>query len=105
MHIPVVTTSNLRQLASVARYHHEWWNGQGYPEGLEGEHIPLEARIISLCDAVESMTSERPYQKAKSLTAIIRKVQRCAGSQFDPKIAELFVRLIQQDSGLIRTVG
>jgi HD-GYP domain-containing protein (c-di-GMP phosphodiesterase class II) len=75
------------------RSHHERWDGNGYPDGLQGEAIPLEARILAVCDAVEAMASDRPYQQAKSVSEIIAEVKRCAGTQFDPTVVAVFVRL------------
>lgn len=85
----------LEPLAPFVLYHHEWFNGQGYPHGLEGTEIPLEARILSLADAVEAMASDRPYKKAMSPPAIRDEVKRCAGTQFDPVVANAFARVIE----------
>ena len=84
----------LEPLVPFVLHHHEWFNGQGYPHGLAGEDISLEARILSLADAVEAMASDRPYKKAMSPTAIRDEVKRCAGSQFDPVVAHAFTRVI-----------
>lgn len=85
----------LEPLAPFVLYHHEWFNGQGYPYGLAGEEIPLEARILSLADAVEAMASDRPYKQAMSPSEIRDEVQRCAGNQFDPVVAHAFARVIE----------
>ncbi len=87
----------LRPLAPFVRSHHERWDGTGYPDGLQGETIPLEARILAVCDAVEAMASDRPYQQAKSVAEIIAELQRCAGTQFDPVVVNVFVRLAAQE--------
>jgi diguanylate cyclase (GGDEF)-like protein/putative nucleotidyltransferase with HDIG domain len=87
----------LRHLAHVVRHHHERWDGKGYPSGLAGEEIPLESRILNLCDAVEAMASDRPYHKGLSVHAIIAEITRCAGTQFDPTVAAVFVRLAQRE--------
>ena len=84
------TSQGLRHLAPFLRYHHERWDGTGYPYGLTGEQIPLEARILAICDAVETMASDRPYRRAMSLDEILAEIERCAGTQFDPKVAETF---------------
>ncbi len=91
------TSRALRHLAPFVRGHHERWDGHGYPDGLRGSDIPLEARILAVCDAVEAMASDRPYQRGKSLPEVIAEVQRCAGSHFDPVVAETFVRLATRD--------
>ena len=82
----------LRELAPFVRHHHERWDGTGYPSNLRGEEIPLEARIIGLCDAVHSMSMTRPYQGARPADQIIREVERCAGSQFDLALVAVFRR-------------
>ena len=87
----------LRHLAPFVRSHHERWDGRGYPDGLAGEEIPLEARILSVCDFVEAMASDRPYSRGKSVSEIIAEVKRCAGSHFDPQVAEVFVRIAERE--------
>jgi putative nucleotidyltransferase with HDIG domain len=89
-------TEGLKHLAPFVRHHHERWDGGGYPLGLAGEQIPLEARILNVCDSVESMASDRPYHRGMSVDEITAEVQRCAGSQFDPMVAEVFERLVQK---------
>jgi HD-GYP domain-containing protein (c-di-GMP phosphodiesterase class II) len=91
------TSQGLRHLAPFLRYHHERWDGTGYPDGLTGEQIPLEARILAICDAVETMASDRPYRRAMSLDEILAEIERCAATQFDPKVAETFIRILEQD--------
>jgi putative nucleotidyltransferase with HDIG domain len=86
----------LKDLAPFVRHHHEHWDGRGYPLGLAGEEIPLEARILNLCDSVETMASDRPYHRGMSTQAIIEEIQRCQGTQFDPSLADILVKLIQQ---------
>ena len=74
-------------LAPIAKYilhHHEWWNGQGYPIGLNGSEIPLECRIVAIADAYDAMTSNRPYRQAMEHDQAIAELKRCAGKQFDP---------------------
>ena len=72
-------------------YHHERWDGAGYPTGRAGEEIPLEARLLAVADAYDAMTSPRPYRRAVSAFLALEEIERCAGSQFDPSIATLFV--------------
>jgi diguanylate cyclase (GGDEF)-like protein/PAS domain S-box-containing protein len=81
-------------LAEYVLYHHEWWDGGGYPQGLKGEEIPLQARIIAVADAYEAMTSMRPYQKAKTADEAKAELLRCAGGQFDPEIVSIFVNQV-----------
>ncbi len=90
------TCQSLRHLAPIVKHHHEWWNGHGYPNRLQGEAIPLESRILAVCDAVEAMASDRPYSRARSLDEIIVELRRCAGAQFDPNIVEKFVRVTER---------
>ena len=87
---------DLKDVAKYVRHHHERWDGLGYPEGIGGETIPLVSRILSVADALEAMTSDRPYRKRVSLTAALREIENNAGSQFDPKIAEIAVRSIKK---------
>ncbi|RME47848.1 MAG: HD-GYP domain-containing protein, partial [Chloroflexi bacterium] len=90
------TCRGLRHLAPFVRHHHEWWNGRGYPDGLKGEEIPIEARILAVCDAVEAMASDRPYHRAMALDEILAELQRCSGTQFDPVIVEAFIKVVEQ---------
>jgi len=88
---------SLRDITPYVKYHHEWFDGHGYPEGLVGEEIPLEARIIALCDAVEAMASDRPYHQGMSVSKIVAELRRGADSQFDPRVVEAFVRVAQRE--------
>jgi len=78
-------------VAKLILAHHEHWDGGGYPEGLKGEDIPYLARIISIIDAYDVMTHDRPYSKAVSKEEALAEIKRCAGTQFDPKLAEIFL--------------
>jgi putative nucleotidyltransferase with HDIG domain len=71
------------------RHHHERWDGQGYPSGLVGDEIPLGARIILISDTIDAMTTDRPYRKRLSLEVVIAELQKCKGTQFDPKVADV----------------
>ncbi len=87
------------ELTSIAEYimsHHERWDGSGYPQGISGEDIPLLSRIVSITDAYDAMTNERPYRKAVSREEAAREILSNAGTQFDPKVAKLFVRLLSR---------
>ncbi len=74
-----------------ALYHHEWWNGEGYPFGISREHIPLVARITSICDAYDAIISDRVYRKANSHAFARREIEKNAGTQFDPMLTEIFL--------------
>ena len=73
---------------TIVRSCHEQWDGGGYPDGLAGEAIPIEARIICVCDAVNAMTTERPYRAARSVADALAELRSCAGTQFDPRVVE-----------------
>jgi len=80
------------EILAMVRNHHERWDGDGYPDRLSGEGIPLGARILALADAFDAMTSERPYRTAKSMEFAIEEIQRCAGVQFDPEVVVAFFK-------------
>ncbi len=84
------------KLAEYALTHHERWDGTGYPNGLKGEEIPLFSRIISIADAYEAMTADRPYRKSLDSKVAVSELYRCAGSQFDETLVEIFVKEIVQ---------
>jgi putative nucleotidyltransferase with HDIG domain len=92
----LTSTEGLKHLAPFIRHHHERWDGCGYPLGLAGDQIPLESRILNLCDSVESMASDRPYHQGMTTKEIIDEIRRCRGTQFDPAIADIFVKLIER---------
>jgi putative nucleotidyltransferase with HDIG domain len=73
------------------RHHHEKYDGTGYPDGLKGLQIPLEGRIIKICDAVDAMLSDRPYRKALSVPVVEAELRRCSGGEFDPELVELVI--------------
>jgi diguanylate cyclase (GGDEF)-like protein len=81
----------LRPIAPAILHHHERWDGNGYPDGLAGEDIPLEARIVAVADSFSAMTAERPYRKRMSLDQACAELERCAGTQFDPEVVRIFV--------------
>jgi HD-GYP domain-containing protein (c-di-GMP phosphodiesterase class II) len=81
----------LRPAIPAVLYHHERWDGAGYPTGRAGTQIPLEARILAVVDCYDAMTSDRPYRAALPPEQAIEEVDRCAGTQFDPDVAVAFV--------------
>ena len=83
----------LEEVARIVRHHHERWDGMGYPDGLKGEHIPLGARIFSVGDSFDAMTSDRPYRRALLIEAAREEIRRCAGSQFDPAVVTAFLSI------------
>ncbi len=93
----------LRPAVDIAYCHHEWWNGQGYPRGLQGEEIPLSARIFAVVDVWDALRSDRPYRKAWTRKRTIDYIRGLAGKQFDPHIVDIFMEMIEeQDQGLER---
>lgn len=81
-------------LAEFLLYHHERWDGSGYPAGLAKTEIPLQSRIIAVADAYEAMTARRPYQKTRTTEEAKAELKRCAGTQFDPDVVRVFLELI-----------
>jgi len=79
--------------ATIARSHHERWDGSGYPNGLAGEDIPKAATIVAVADAFDAMTSDRPYRAARSVAAAVREIVACSDSHFNPKVVQALVRL------------
>ncbi|WP_281365198.1 HD domain-containing phosphohydrolase [Paenibacillus foliorum] len=87
----------LKMAGVIARSHHEKWDGSGYPQGLRGEEIPLESRIVALADFYDALTHERPYKKAWSSTDAIAEVEKQKGYHFDPQVVDAFLHLIHQN--------
>jgi polar amino acid transport system substrate-binding protein len=89
--------SSVRELAPAVpavKYHHERFDGKGYPDGLSGENIPLEARIISVVDAFDSMVRERPYGYGISKEAALEEIENNSGIQFDPRVVRVMLELV-----------
>jgi HD-GYP domain-containing protein (c-di-GMP phosphodiesterase class II) len=84
----------LEPIRSIVRACHERWDGKGYPDGLVGERIPLEARIVFVCDAFHAMTSDRPYRTALPEREAVRRLRLASGTQFDPAVVAAFVRTL-----------
>ncbi len=85
----------LGEVGRVVRSHHENFDGSGYPDGLAGEEIPIAARVISACDAFNAMTTDRSYKPAMTVSEAIEELERCAGTQFDPRVVEAVVEIVR----------
>ena len=91
--------SGVAQLIDIIpgmKYHHEKWSGGGYPDGLEGEQIPMQARIVAIADTFDAMTTNRPYQKAMELNYVVEKIKSFAGTRFDPRVVDAFVNAVKR---------
>jgi putative nucleotidyltransferase with HDIG domain len=88
----------MRDVGLIVRAHHERWDGGGYPDGLAGEDIPLEARIVSACDTYNAMTTTRPYRTAMSAQDALTELRDCAGGQLDPTVVAHLVGIIEADA-------
>jgi HD-GYP domain-containing protein (c-di-GMP phosphodiesterase class II) len=91
--------SGVAQLIDIVpgmKYHHEKWGGGGYPDGLEGEQIPMQARIVAIADTFDAMTTNRPYQKAMELNYVVDKIKSFAGTRFDPHVVDAFVSAVKR---------
>jgi HD-GYP domain-containing protein (c-di-GMP phosphodiesterase class II) len=86
---------DLKTIAILVKHHHEWWNGAGYPSGLEGEAIPIGSQIISVCDAVSTMAKKRPYTIVKTSREIIEELEMYSGVQFSPLPTKHMIKFIK----------
>ena len=84
----------LKGAAQIVLHHHERWDGNGYPDGLKGEMIPVGARIFSVVDVWDALRSDRPYRQSWPEEKVIEYIRSLAGTHFDPKAVELFLRLV-----------
>jgi HD-GYP domain-containing protein (c-di-GMP phosphodiesterase class II) len=91
----IAPIDRLQVVRPIVRHCHERWDGRGYPDGLAGEEIPLESRIIFVCDAYHAMTTDRPYRRALSHREAVRRLGEGAGSQFDPYVVEVALRVLE----------
>jgi HD-GYP domain-containing protein (c-di-GMP phosphodiesterase class II) len=93
--------SSVNEFSEIANHvleHHERWDGSGYPKGLKGEEISLQARIIAIADSFDAMTTDRPYRGALNEQEAIKELKRCSGTQFDPEIVKIFIENFKPDS-------
>lgn len=88
----------LEGVVPVIKHHHERYDGKGYPDELSGKDIPLLARVVSVVDTFDAMTTDRPYRKAMTIKQALEEIVKCSGTQFDPDVAEVFVSMIKQDN-------
>lgn len=89
-----MSAPDIAHIANWILEHHEWWNGNGYPQGIKGEDIPLECRILAIIDAYDAMTNDRPYRKAISEEEALAELKKGAGIQFDPVLVLEFLRML-----------
>jgi putative two-component system response regulator len=95
----LLAKSNIPQLRlaeDIARYHHEWWNGEGYPSKLKGKRIPIHARIVALADVFDALTHGRPFSKPWPMDRAIEEIRNRKGTQFDPELTDVFLALVQR---------
>lgn len=97
-----LAAKELRPIAACIKYHHERWDGRGYPSQLKGEEIPVLSRIISIVDAYDAMVNDRCYRRALSPQVAMQEIKDNAGTQFDPQIAEIFLQLLSDKPKLMR---
>ena len=95
----IAPIDRLQEVRSIVRHCHERWDGRGYPDGLAGADIPLEARIIFVCDAYHAMTTDRPYRKRLGHPEAVRRLREGAGSQFDPTVVEICLDVLELERG------
>jgi diguanylate cyclase (GGDEF)-like protein len=96
----------IKDLIAAVLYHHERWDGKGYPEGLKGDQIPLMARIVGILDAYRAMLSDRPYRQAMTVPEAVRELRDGSGSQFDPQLVKLFVgQVLEKEARQFRKAG
>ena len=88
---------SFQTIVPVIRHHHERWDGRGYPDGLAGEKIPLLSRVIAVADAFDALTSDRSYRPRRSVPEALAEIERCAGTQFDPRVVQVFLAMMREE--------
>ena len=86
--------NNMKDINYIVKYHHERYDGKGYPEGKKGDELPLEVFIVQLADCIDAMATDRPYRKALSQEMISNEIARCDGTQFHPKVVQAYLKVI-----------
>jgi HD-GYP domain-containing protein (c-di-GMP phosphodiesterase class II) len=86
----------IKHAREIIRHHHEFFDGSGYPDGLNGGTIPLGARIIAVADAFGAMTTNRPYRNALSINEAVKELKKFSGTQFDPDIVKIFISILHE---------
>jgi len=94
----------LHRYIPVVRAHHEWYNGDGYPDGIKGDKIPLHAQLIALADAFDAMTVDRPYREALSTEEAIDEILQFRGTQFSPELADAFAKMVREKPPMDETI-
>ncbi len=90
------SSTQLSRIAPIVLSHHEKFDGSGYPQGLKGEEIPFESRIISIIDAFDVMTHDQPYKESIPVIGALKEIKKAAGTQFDPDLIKKFIRLLNR---------
>ena len=93
-----------KEIIPIVKHHHEKFDGKGYPSGLKGEEIPYLARIAAIADTFDAMTSRRSYRDALDLQIVKDEIEKCKGTQFDPKLADVFLDILNNDFDKIKVI-
>ena len=93
-----------KEIVPIVKHHHEKFDGRGYPSGLKGDEIPYLARIAAIADTFDAMTSRRSYRNALDMQIVKDEIKRCSGTQFDPKLAEVFLDILDNDFDKVREI-
>lgn len=96
-----LSTPQISKIADAILYHHEWWNGKGYPQGIKGEEIPMTTRIIAIIDACDVMRNGRSYKEKMDPGEVLAELKKKSRTQFDPVLVRKFITLIQEDPLLL----